>query len=222
MSIAQLGTMETMHKVAQENQPEAINALEVVTDDEAIIAQNIESGSCNGDDLAAARPTGYNKTEYDDAVGAFFKEMARYPLLKPDEEVELARRVRILEEVRQAQAAAQEKLGYSPDRAAIAQEMGITLKQMEHRLYQGKVAKRKMIRSNLRLVVSIAKRYLNRGVPFLDLIQEGAMGLNRATEKFDPDKGYKFSTYAYWWIRQAITRAIANDARTIRLPIHIV
>ena len=108
MSIAQLGTMETMQKVAQENQSEAINVLEVVTDDEAIIAQNIENEATNGDDLAAARPTGYNKTEYDDAVGAFFKEMARYPLLKPDEEVELARRVRILEEVRQAQAAAQE------------------------------------------------------------------------------------------------------------------
>lgn len=222
MSIAQLGTMESMQKVAQENQSEAINVLEVVTDDEVLIAQNIENESNSGDDLAAARPTGYNKTEYDDAVGAFFKEMARYPLLKPDEEVELAKRVRILEEVRQAQASAQEKLGYFPDKAAVAQEMGMTPKQLEHRLYQGKVAKRKMIRSNLRLVVSIAKRYLNRGVPFLDLIQEGAMGLNRATEKFDPDKGYKFSTYAYWWIRQAITRAIANDARTIRLPIHIV
>ncbi|MGB3638375.1 MAG: RNA polymerase sigma factor, RpoD/SigA family, partial [Rivularia sp. (in: cyanobacteria)] len=222
MSIAQLGTMESMHKVAEKNQSEAINVLEVVADDEAIIAQNIENEETDGDNLAAARPTGYNKTEYDDAVGAFFKEMARYPLLKPDEEVELAKRVRILEEVRQAQAAAEEKLGYSPDKAAVAKEMGVTQKHLEHRLYQGKVAKRKMIRSNLRLVVSIAKRYLNRGVPFLDLIQEGAMGLNRATEKFDPDKGYKFSTYAYWWIRQAITRAIANDARTIRLPIHIV
>ena len=222
MNIAQLGTMESMQKVAEPNEVEAINVLEVVTEDEVLLAQNIDVESSNGDELAAARPTGYNKTEYDDAVGAFFKEMARYPLLKPDEEVELARRVRILEEVRQAQAKVQENTGYFPNKAAVAKEMGMSEKHLEHRLYQGKVAKRKMIRSNLRLVVSIAKRYLNRGVPFLDLIQEGAMGLNRATEKFDPDKGYKFSTYAYWWIRQAITRAIANDARTIRLPIHIV
>lgn len=148
--------------------------------------------------------------------------MARYPLLKADEEVELARRVRFLEEFRDLQASLHKKLGYQPGKSLVAAQLGMTEKQLENRLYQGRVAKRKMIRSNLRLVVSIAKRYLNRGVPFLDLIQEGAMGLNRATEKFDPDKGYKFSTYAYWWIRQAITRAIANDARTIRLPIHIV
>lgn len=174
------------------------------------------------DELAAAKPSGYQKTKSDDAVGAFFKEMARYPLLKPDEEVELARRVKLIVEVEQIQQQLQEEINCQPTKAEIAAKLGMNERQLEHRLYQGRVAKRKMIRSNLRLVVSIAKRYLNRGLPFLDLIQEGAMGLNRAAEKFDPDKGYKFSTYAYWWIRQAITRAIANDARTIRLPIHVV
>jgi RNA polymerase sigma factor (RpoD-like family) len=136
--------------------------------------------------------------------------------------VELARRVRFLVGTEDRQKRLQSELSRNPSKAELAAVMELSERQLEYRLYQGQVAKGKMIRSNLRLVVSIAKRYLNRGVPFLDLIQEGAMGLNRATEKFDPDKGYKFSTYAYWWIRQAITRAIANNARTIRLPIHIV
>jgi RNA polymerase primary sigma factor len=174
------------------------------------------------EDLEANRSSGYSKTSSDDTVGAFFKEMARYPLLKPEEEVELANSVKFLMEIDELQESLQEKLGHKPTKAEIASTLNLTERQLESRLYRGRVAKRKMIRSNLRLVVSIAKRYLNRGVPFLDLIQEGALGLNRATEKFDPEKGYKFSTYAYWWIRQAITRTIANDARTIRLPIHIV
>ena len=222
MNIVELGKMEILENPADSEEP-SLESLDAVADQESpIVVENPESDERDGDDMAAARPSGYNKTEHDDAVGAFFKEMARYPLLKPDEEVELARRVRFLEEVRELQAALQLKLGQEPSKLEVASGLEMTEKQLESRLYQGRVAKRKMIRSNLRLVVSIAKRYLNRGVPFLDLIQEGAMGLNRATEKFDPDKGYKFSTYAYWWIRQAITRAIANDARTIRLPIPIV
>jgi RNA polymerase sigma factor (RpoD-like family) len=184
---------------------------------------NVEFGSEEDiDDLLENRASGYRKTVSDDAVGAFFKEMARYPLLKPSEEVELARRVKFLGEVEELRERLQTELGRPATKADLCQSLSMTERQLEHRLYLSRVAKRKMIRSNLRLVVSIAKRYLNRGVPFLDLIQEGALGLNRATEKFDPDKGYKFSTYAYWWIRQGITRTIANDARTIRLPIHIV
>ncbi len=166
--------------------------------------------------------SGYSKTITDDAVGAFFKEMARYPLLKPSEEIELARQVRFLSKVEAASEKLQKELGRKPNRQELVEKLKISETEFTQKLHEGRTAKRRMIRSNLRLVVSIAKRYLNRGVPFLDLIQEGALGLNRATEKFDPDKGYKFSTYAYWWIRQGITRTIANDARTIRLPIHIV
>ncbi|HEY9764384.1 MAG TPA: RpoD/SigA family RNA polymerase sigma factor [Trichocoleus sp.] len=176
----------------------------------------------SSDELANIGFTGYSKTLTDDAVGAFFKEMARYPLLKPSEEIELARQVRFVSQVEDLKEKLRRELGRLPTRADLAARLNITESLFSQKLHQGRSAKRRMIRSNLRLVVSIAKRYLNRGVPFLDLIQEGALGLNRATEKFDPDKGYKFSTYAYWWIRQGITRTIANDARTIRLPIHIV
>ena len=174
------------------------------------------------EDIASARPSGHSKMLTDDAVGAFFKEMARYPLLTAAEELELAQRIQFATEVETTRSRLLNDSGQVPSKATLAQEMQLTERQLDHQLHRSRVAKRTMIRSNLRLVVSIAKRYLNRGVPFLDLIQEGALGLNRATEKFDPEKGYKFSTYAYWWIRQGITRTIANDSRIIRLPIHIV
>ena len=177
----------------------------------------------SAEDFDGAKTGSRRKIPLEDNIGAFFKEMARYPLLTAEEEIILANDVKSMLEVEKNRQRLTEQNGEKPTKAELTIAMGLeSQRQLELLLYKGKVAKRKMIRSNLRLVVSIAKRYLNRGVPFLDLIQEGAIGLNRATEKFDPNKGYKFSTYAYWWIRQAITRTIANDARTIRLPIHIV
>ncbi|MEM8503874.1 MAG: sigma factor, partial [Cyanobacteria bacterium P01_D01_bin.1] len=142
----------------------------------------------------ATASTRYRKASNDDAVGAFFKEMARYPLLQPTEEIELARQVRIIVELEEYSEKAIEELNRRPTHAELATAFGCSESQLKQKLRQARAAKRRMIRSNLRLVVSIAKRYLNRGVPFLDLIQEGALGLNRAAEKFDPDKGYKFST----------------------------
>jgi len=234
LASSEFDVFKTLNQVTEPSTVKTVDELEVASLEIEILeppsAEEIFSSLPEGweaderedDDIGAAKSSQYQKTQFDDAVGAFFKEMARYPLLKADEEVELARRVRFLVEVEELQKRLQNELNRQPNRAELVAVLELSERQLEHRLYLGRVAKRKMIRSNLRLVVSIAKRYLNRGLPFLDLIQEGAMGLNRATEKFDPDKGYKFSTYAYWWIRQAITRAIANDARIIRLPIHIV
>ncbi len=183
------------------------------------IAQDEDTES---DRPTVTRSSAYNNWSADDPVGALFKEMARYPLLTAAEEVELARRVQELVALDELEQRLQQELDRVPTKAELAAALGISETQLQQLRHQCQSAKRKMISSNLRLVVSIAKRYLNRGVPFLDLIQEGALGLNRAAEKFDPEKGYKFSTYAYWWIRQGITRTIANQGRTIRLPVHIV
>ncbi len=157
----------------------------------------------------------------EDTVGLFLKEMARYPLLSAEEEVLLARQVQEGSRLEKLQTELNDR-GVSASLADLARITELRETEIAAKLKQSRIAKQKMVRSNLRLVVSIAKRYLNRGVPFLDLIQEGALGLNRAAEKFDPEKGYKFSTYAYWWIRQGITRTLANHGRTVRLPIHVV
>lgn len=154
-------------------------------------------------ELAGKAPT-------NDPVRMYLKEIGKVPLLTAQEEVELAKRIEAGEEASAKLREAGDKLSREEKRALRRQERS------------GQEAKRKLVEANLRLVVSIAKRYVGRGMLFLDLIQEGNLGLIRAVEKFDFRKGYKFSTYATWWIRQAITRAIADQARTIRIPVHMV
>lgn len=172
---------------------------------------------------SAASPKGYHKgTFHDDSVEAFFRAMSRYSLLTAEEEIEFSRQVKFLLTVETQRDRLTQELGRIPSRFELAAALAVSESELEERCDQGWVAKRKMICANLRLVVSIAKRYLNHDAPFPDLIHEGVLGLNRAVEKFDPEKGARFSTYAYWWIREGITRSLANDWRTIRLPGHIV
>ncbi len=149
----------------------------------------------------------------DDPVRMYLKEIGRIPLLNAEEEVNLAIRVEhgkyAAEQIEEAK-----KSGHVfPDNERV---------QLEQMIEDGLIAKNKLVEANYRLVVSIAKKYVGRGMLFLDLIQEGNMGLIRAVDKFDHSKGFKFSTYATWWIRQAITRAVADQARTIRIPVHMV
>ena len=154
----------------------------------------------------------------DDPVRMYLKEIGKVNLLTPEEEIELAQDMG-------AGDAAKEQLEEA-ERARKAGEPAVLSaedeKELKRLVAKGEAAKQRLAEANLRLVVSIAKRYVGRGMLFLDLIQEGNLGLIKAVEKFDYTKGYKFSTYATWWIRQAITRAIADQARTIRIPVHMV
>ncbi len=156
----------------------------------------------------------------EDPVRMYLKEIGKVPLLTAEEEVELAKKM-------EAGAVAIEKIAILEGRMedadeAEVQELKEEINNLQKDVDRGGEAKKRLAEANLRLVVSIAKRYVGRGMLFLDLIQEGNLGLIKAVEKFDYNKGYKFSTYATWWIRQAITRAIADQARTIRIPVHMV
>ena len=157
----------------------------------------------------------------EDSIRVYLQEIGRIRLLRPDEEIELARKIADLLQLEELAAQFEVDHGHHPDTKEWAVLVDMPVIKFRRRLMLGRRAKEKMVQSNLRLVVSIAKKYMNRGLSFQDLIQEGSLGLIRAAEKFDHEKGYKFSTYATWWIRQAITRAIADQSRTIRLPVHL-
>ena len=190
---------ESMDTVLQVFNDEGIEIIEPSEEDED---PNRAAIMRREEELALKAPT-------NDPVRMYLKEIGKVPLLTAEEEVDLAKRI-------EAGLFASEKLATS---RKIADK---TRKDLEAIERDGQLAKKKLVEANLRLVVSIAKRYVGRGMLFLDLIQEGNLGLIRAVEKFDYTKGYKFSTYATWWIRQAITRAIADQARTIRIPVHMV
>lgn len=146
----------------------------------------------------------------DDTIGLYLKEMSRVPLLKMEEEMDIARRI---------ETGRNSKLELDQSNGQCQPQEKILLQQQ---VEDGMLAREHLIKANTRLVVSVAKKYIGRGVPFLDLIQEGNLGLMKAVEKFDYHRGFRFSTYATWWIRQTITRSIADQGRTIRVPVHMV
>ncbi len=205
--------------------PEALLADEDSADDEADVATAVETRHDGEFSTEASRATTKKRkrdkqppsSRREDPVKTYLREIGKVRLLTKEEEVELAMAM-------EAGLEAAERL----DHARLSEEHGMDLLSKEDKLEleklvtTGAAARERLTVSNLRLVVSIAKRYMNRGLSFLDLIQEGNMGLMKAVEKFDYSRGYKFSTYATWWIRQAITRAIADQSRTIRVPVHMI
>ncbi len=161
------------------------------------------------------------RSQTSDPVKAYLREIGRVPLLTHEQEILYGKQVQRLVQLQTTRTVLTDEFGAEPSVEQWADRLNLPVAELEKIAVEGKRARQRMVKANLRLVVSVAKKYLKRNLDFLDLIQEGTIGLHRAVEKFDPTKGYRFSTYAYWWIRQAITRAIAEQSRTIRLPIHV-
>lgn len=191
-----------------------------ITEDDEVDAEEIvlsEEDEVDVENIDLSVPDGIS---IEDPVRMYLKEIGKVPLLSAEDEIEFALKM-------EAGAVAQEKIAILEKRIgnvdeAEEAEIREEIRSLKEELEAGDEAKKRLAEANLRLVVSIAKRYVGRGMLFLDLIQEGNLGLIKAVEKFDHRKGFKFSTYATWWIRQAITRAIADQARTIRIPVHMV
>lgn len=206
-------TMDDLYNWIDENLIEFIDGEEL--DDDEVLDDDLSDEDLDEEDSIAEEISQLEKTfanashaKINDPVKMYLKEIGQIPLLDPKEEPIIARQIQEGEEAKEAVK--------SPD---LSDE---EKKKLAKVIADGEQAKQTLISSNLRLVVSIAKKYVGRGMLFLDLIQEGNCGLIKAVEKFDYTKGFKFSTYATWWIRQSITRAIADQARTIRIPVHMV
>ena len=156
-----------------------------------------------------------------DLVRSYLRDIGRVPLLTHEQEITLGRQVQDLMDLEALESEIESRDGAKPTPQVLAKASGMSSLQLKRKLQHGRRAKERMVAANLRLVVSVAKKYTKRNMELLDLIQEGTIGLVRGVEKFDPTRGYKFSTYAFWWIRQSMTRAIACQSRTIRLPVHL-
>ena len=157
----------------------------------------------------------------DDDIRAYLREIGRIPMLTQEQEIIICKQVQKMIALLEAKETLEKILRREPTHGEWALHVHLSKAELKEALGRGERAKRRMVEANLRLVVWVAKKYMRRNLEFNDLIQEGAIGLTRAVEKFDPTKGFKFSSYASWWIRQAITRAIIAQSRTIRLPKHV-
>jgi len=190
-----------------------INELEIIDEKNIFSDNEIEFEEQNEEELSEDK---------DNLIRKYLDDISSIKLLTHDEEIKYGRIIKENQKLEKVSNRIFKETGKKPSLEELSLEMGIPIEKIKEIKNNANLAFNKLVTSNLRLVVSIAKKFKDKGLPFSDLIQEGNLGLIKAVEKFDPDKGYRFSTYATWWIKQAISRGLAIKSRTIRLPLHIV